>query len=146
MKTRNRAVLLSLAGVLIVCLNQIIGASEQPILSTCRGTTSMTMLDKCHFVMKTSKYWLQRHTLYLASWARLGFGHCGTMAGPGPARRYFIWEGGAGADAGATVVLPAPTRQMPNKWPLAQAEVFFYWSCSYTYFVSCRIRIKPSQS
>ena len=89
-----------------------------------------TMLDKCHFVMKTSKYWLQRHTLYLAS--GLGFGHCGTMAGPGPARRYFIWEGSAGADAGATVVLPAPgTGQMPNnhvfEWPLAQAEVFFYW-------------------
>ena len=92
------------------------------------------MLDKCHFVMKTL---LRQNTgcrgtlhitLYLGQGWFLGNG---TVAGPGPARRYFIWEGGAGADAGATVVLPAPTRQMPNnhvfKWPLAQAEVFFYW-------------------
>ena len=95
------------------------------------------MLDKCHFVMKTPlcqntgcRGTLHITQAHFVSWAGWVLGN-GTVAGPGPARRYFIWEGGAGADAGATVVLPAPTRQMPNnhvfKWPLAQAEVFFYW-------------------
>ena len=122
-------------------------SGEQPILSTCRGTTSMMAMfyrwrrhrpcwtsvtlwrkDHCVKTLTARHCIILRLTFYLGQGWFLGNG---TVAGPGPAWRYFIWEGGASADAGATVVLPAPTRQMPNnhvfKWPLAQAEIFFYW-------------------